>query len=167
MCDATRDVPFGPTDTVPSTEIRRLPLLRSSLTERFVLRQERGCTPSIVRLTPFSYLVGARCLPCIYFDCTMLTAKRLRKVLSYAPTTGIFRWKVSAGSRAPVGAIAGARNGRGYHQIRSKWVVLIAGSTGSALRAVRPRWSTLFGNSPCLAVYDRQVAEFRNQLYQR
>jgi hypothetical protein len=48
----------------------------------------------------------------------MLTAKRLRKVLSYAPTTGIFRWKVSAGSRAPVGAVAGARNGRGYHQIR-------------------------------------------------
>ena len=48
----------------------------------------------------------------------MLTAKRLRKVLSYAPTTGIFRWKVSAGSRAPVGAIAGAKNGRGYHQIR-------------------------------------------------
>src|SRR5215468_9579313 len=48
----------------------------------------------------------------------MLTAKRLRKVLSYAPTTGIFRWKVSAGSRAPLGAIAGARNGRGYHQIR-------------------------------------------------
>jgi hypothetical protein len=48
----------------------------------------------------------------------MLTAKRLRKVLSYAPTTGIFRWKVSASSRAPVGAIAGAKNGRGYHQIR-------------------------------------------------
>jgi hypothetical protein len=48
----------------------------------------------------------------------MLTAKRLREVLSYAPTTGIFRWKVSASSRAPVGAIAGAKNGRGYHQIR-------------------------------------------------
>jgi hypothetical protein len=48
----------------------------------------------------------------------MLTAKRLRKVLSYASTTGIFRWKVSAGSRAPVGAIAGAKNGRGYQQIR-------------------------------------------------
>jgi hypothetical protein len=30
----------------------------------------------------------------------MLTAKRLRKVLSYAPTTGIFRWKVSPSSRA-------------------------------------------------------------------
>jgi hypothetical protein len=36
----------------------------------------------------------------------MLTAKRLRKILSYAPTTGIFRWKVG---RAPVGAIAGAK----------------------------------------------------------
>ena len=47
----------------------------------------------------------------------MLTAKRLRKVLSYAPTTGIFRWKVSVSSRAPVGAIARAKNGRGYHQI--------------------------------------------------
>src|SRR5215468_8830726 len=48
----------------------------------------------------------------------MLTAKRLRKVLRYAPRTGIFRWKVSAGSRAPAGAIPGAKNGRGYHQIR-------------------------------------------------
>ena len=48
----------------------------------------------------------------------MLTPKRLRKVLSYAPTTGIFRWKVSASSRASVGSIAGAKNGRGYHQIR-------------------------------------------------
>jgi hypothetical protein len=48
----------------------------------------------------------------------MLSAKRLRRVLSYAPATGIFRWKVSASSRAPVGAIAGAKNGRGYHQIR-------------------------------------------------
>jgi hypothetical protein len=48
----------------------------------------------------------------------MMTVKRLRKVLSYAPTTGTFRWKVSAGSRASLGAIAGAKNGRGYHQIR-------------------------------------------------
>jgi len=48
----------------------------------------------------------------------MLTANRLRKVLSYAPTTGIFRWKVSASTRAPVGTIAGTKNGRGYRQIR-------------------------------------------------
>ena len=79
----------------------------------------------------------------------MLTAKRLRKVLSYAPTTGIFRWKVNASSRAPVGAIAGAKNGRGYHQIR------IGGRPYSASRLA------------CLALYDRQVAELRTQLYQR
>ena len=48
----------------------------------------------------------------------MLTADRLRRVLSYAPATGIFRWKVSASTRAPVGTIAGAKNGRGYRQIR-------------------------------------------------
>jgi HNH endonuclease len=61
-----------------------------------------------------------RCLLCVSSDIwlSMLTAKRLRKVLSYAPTTGIFRWKVNASSRASVGAIAGAKNGRGYHQIR-------------------------------------------------
>jgi hypothetical protein len=61
-----------------------------------------------------------QCLLCVSRDiwCPMLTAKRLRRVLSYAPTTGIFRWKVSASSRALVGAIAGAKNGRGYHQIR-------------------------------------------------
>src|SRR6516164_10720254 len=48
----------------------------------------------------------------------MLTANRLRKILSYAPATGIFRWKVSASTRAPVGTIAGAKNGGGYRQIR-------------------------------------------------
>src|SRR4029434_892525 len=72
------------------------------------------------RLVPFSSLVGCLCLPCFSRDIwlPMLTAKRLRKVLGYAPTTGIFRWKVSAGSRALVGATAGAKNGRGYRQIR-------------------------------------------------
>jgi hypothetical protein len=39
-------------------------------------------------------------------------------ILSYAPASGIFRWKVSASTRAPVGTIAGAKNGRGYRQIR-------------------------------------------------
>ena len=48
----------------------------------------------------------------------MLTADRLRSVLSYAPATGIFRWKVSGSTRAPVGTIAGAKNGRCYRQIR-------------------------------------------------
>ena len=95
--------------------------LRGPLAERFGLRQELCRIPSIVGLVPFSSLVG---LPITYsasgkiFWLPMLTPKRLRKVLSYAPTTGIFRWKVSASSRASVGSIAGAKNGRGYHQIR-------------------------------------------------
>jgi hypothetical protein len=65
------------------------------------------------------WLVWLR-LACVSRDIwlPMLTAKQLRKILSYAPTTGIFRWEVSASGRAPVGAIAGAKNGRGYHQIR-------------------------------------------------
>jgi HNH endonuclease len=106
-----RDVRF-----VPNADIDGL---RGPLAERFGIRQKLCRIPSIVRLMPFSSLVG-RCLPCVsrIFWLPMLSAKRLRKVLSYAPTTGIFRWKVSASSRAPVGAIAGAKNGRGYHQIR-------------------------------------------------
>jgi hypothetical protein len=32
---------------------------------------------------------------------SMLTAQRLRKVLSYDRTTGIFRWKVSRGALQP------------------------------------------------------------------
>ena len=41
---------------------------------------------------------------------------------------------------------------------RKKWEGLLSNSHW---------WSTLFGKSPCLALYDRQVAELRNQLYQR
>ena len=54
----------------------------------------------------------------VIFRLPMLTANRLRKVLCYAPATGIFRWKVTASTRAPIGTIAGAKNGRGYRQIR-------------------------------------------------
>ena len=82
----------------------------------------------------------------------MLTAKRLRKVLSYAPTTGIFRWKVSAGSRAPGGAKAGAKNGRGYHQIR------IGGWTYSASRLA---WLYMTGKWPTSEI------SYVNGLYDR
>ena len=67
----------------------------------------------------------------------MLTATRLRKVLSYAPTTGIFRWKVSASTRAPVGTIAGTKNGRGYRQIRID---------GRPYSASRLAWLYMTGN---------------------
>ena len=72
----------------------------------------------LVKLMPLALWLVCRCASGKIFWLPMLTANRLRKVLSYAPTTGIFRWKVSASTRAPVGTIAGAKNGRGYRQIR-------------------------------------------------
>ena len=77
----------------------------------------------------------------------MLTAIRLRKVLSYAPATGIFRWKVSASTRAPVGL-----------------------SLEPKMAGVTVKFALMVGlirRVACLALYDRQVAELRNQLYQR
>jgi hypothetical protein len=48
----------------------------------------------------------------------MLTAQRLRKVLSYDRTTGIFRWKILRAGNAVAGAIAGCLTHRGYLYIR-------------------------------------------------
>ncbi|MGB9054416.1 MAG: HNH endonuclease, partial [Pseudolabrys sp.] len=94
--------------------------LRDPLTERFGLRQELCRILRFVKLMPSALWLVCRLLPRVWKDILvpMLTANRLRKVLSYAPATGIFRWKVSASTRAPVGTIAGAKNGRGYRQIR-------------------------------------------------
>jgi hypothetical protein len=113
MCGATKDVRFGPKADIHG--------VRDPLTERFSLRQELCRIPSIVKLM-FSALFGwfaddDRASGKIFW-LPMLTANRLRKVLSYVPATGIFRWKVSVSTRAPVGTIAGAKNVRGFRQIR-------------------------------------------------
>ena len=42
----------------------------------------------------------------------------MRKVLSYNPATGKFRWRVTISSRAIAGSIAGTRGRRGHNQIR-------------------------------------------------
>ena len=140
------DVRFGPIKVM--SEIRRLPLLRGSLTERFVLRQERGRTPSIVRLTPFSYLVG---LPDVY-RAFILIAHADRQTTSQGSELRPYNWDISVeGERWQ------SRSCWRYSR-RKKWEGLSSNSHW---------WSTLFGKSPCLALYDRQVAELRNQLYQR
>jgi hypothetical protein len=47
---------------------------------------------------------------------TELTAERLRELLHYDPTTGMFTWRVSRGT-ARTGDIAGSTNDGGYIQI--------------------------------------------------
>ena len=46
-----------------------------------------------------------------------LTARKLRKLLRYNASTGIFRWKVHR-SGIKIGSVAGSRGSRGYYQIR-------------------------------------------------
>jgi hypothetical protein len=118
------------------------------LTERFVLRQERGRTPSIVRFAPFSYLVG---LPDVY-RAFILIAHADRQTTSQGSELRPYNWDISVeGERWQ------SRSCWRYSR-RKKWEGLSSNSHW---------WSTLFGKSPCLALYDRQVAELRNQLYQR
>jgi hypothetical protein len=47
----------------------------------------------------------------------MITQKRLKELLHYAPETGVFTWKVSH-PRAPLGAVAGAVDHYGYIVVR-------------------------------------------------
>jgi hypothetical protein len=47
--------------------------------------------------------------------------EELKKVLSYDPATGIFRWRVDASNCARSGSIAGAKyRGRGHRQVQYK-----------------------------------------------
>lgn len=48
----------------------------------------------------------------------MISQERLREVLDYNPETGLFHWKVRAGSRAMVGAVAGTITDEGYIKIK-------------------------------------------------
>jgi hypothetical protein len=48
----------------------------------------------------------------------MLSAMRLRELLSYAPETGLWTWLIDRGGTARAGTLAGAKDGRGYNQIR-------------------------------------------------
>jgi hypothetical protein len=45
---------------------------------------------------------------------TALTQSRLREVLQYYPSTGVFRWRITRGPKAPEGAKAGTAQNRGY-----------------------------------------------------
>jgi hypothetical protein len=48
-----------------------------------------------------------------------LTQEKLREVLNYEPTTGIFKWKISSNRLIKTGDIAGCVNNKsGYWQIK-------------------------------------------------
>lgn len=55
-----------------------------------------------------------------------LTAKRLRKLLRYNPSTGLFLWVRSPRTRTPVGEVAGSLNAQGYYCIGIRHVVYLA-----------------------------------------
>lgn len=68
----------------------------------------------------------------------MLTASRLRHVLSYDAESGIFRWKNPTGPRAQRGAVAGSRT-QGYVNISVD---------GQLYRAHRLAWLYVHGDFP-------------------
>jgi hypothetical protein len=47
----------------------------------------------------------------------MLTAERLRELLSYEPTTGLLRWKIRTSNRVRVGDVAGSSRVDGCRKI--------------------------------------------------
>lgn len=50
--------------------------------------------------------------------CVSLAAERLRDLMIYDPTTGIFRWRVDRRNAIRAGTIAGGDDGRGYVVVR-------------------------------------------------
>ena len=69
----------------------------------------------------------------------MLTAARLRELLTYDPVTGIFRWRETRCGRARAGAAAGSANGDGYWHIRID---------GRLYKAHRLAWLYVHGEWP-------------------
>lgn len=68
-----------------------------------------------------------------------LTVERLRKVLDYDPTTGVFRWRVQPRNGVRIGAVAGRRHSGHYCQI---------GIDGSVYLAHRLAWLHVTGHWP-------------------
>ncbi len=69
----------------------------------------------------------------------MITQNKLKELLNYDPNTGLFIWKVSIGSRAKKGTIAGSVGTNGYLRI---------GIDGRDYRSNRLAWFYIYGVWP-------------------
>lgn len=71
-----------------------------------------------------------------------LSAERLREILSYEPTTGLFTWKISTGN-ATVATTSGTRMKTGYIRI---------GIAGKCYPAHRLAWLYAHGSWPVMSL---------------
>jgi len=69
----------------------------------------------------------------------MISAEKLRLLLSYSSETGEFRWRVSRGGGVKAGELAGCLNRRGY------WIIRINGKNYYAHRLA---WLHVYGRWP-------------------
>lgn len=84
-----------------------------------------------------------------------LTAERLREVLSYEPSTGLFRWRVRLSNRTRVGAVAGCREDDGY---------ILVGVDGRLYGAHRLAWLYMHGEWPAHGVDHRDTDPSNNRI---
>lgn len=72
-----------------------------------------------------------------------LTASRLRELLDYSPSSGVFKWRVAPTGRREIGGVAGCEDRSGYLKI---------GVDGRLYAAHRLAWLYVYGEWPVPAI---------------
>jgi hypothetical protein len=77
----------------------------------------------------------------------MITASRLRKLLSYEPATGLLRWRERTSNRVRVGSVAGSKRADGYRKIAIDGISYVAQRLAVLHQTGEwPASSVVFGN---------------------
>ncbi|MGC7464244.1 HNH endonuclease [Xanthomonas citri pv. citri] len=94
-----------------------------------------------------------------------MDANRLRQLLEYDPSTGVFKWRVSPARQIKVGSVAGGVERTGYRRIRVDGVLY---------RAARLAWLYVHGEWPSGEVdhinrtrHDDRLANLRDVHHQQ
>jgi hypothetical protein len=87
----------------------------------------------------------------------MLTAERLRELLTYDPETGIFTWRCDRGGKARKGTRAGSVSDDGYARI---------GVDGKSYLAHRLAWLYTHGSWPAAEIDHRLGAKADNRIHE-